>query len=100
MPAFRLQKLLAAAGVASRRGAEDLCSRGIIPVYSLYWPVGGRNHPDYMTRLRSFFETLNLAYADIRRQHGLAIRDEFMSHRSAYMQLECDLDRQPQEAAA
>lgn len=82
------------------RGAEDLCSRGIIPVYSLYWPVGGRNHPDYMTRLRSFFETLNLAYADIRRRHGLAIWDGFMSHRSAYMQLECDLDRQPAGAAA
>ena len=24
------------------QGAEDLCSRGIIPIYSLVWPVGGR----------------------------------------------------------
>jgi len=36
-------------------GAEDLCSRGIIPIYSLYWPVGGRDHPEYMSRFRSYF---------------------------------------------
>ena len=23
-------------------GAEDLCARGIIPIYSLYWPVGSK----------------------------------------------------------
>ena len=26
-------------------GAEDLCRRGIIPIYSLVWPVGGRGLP-------------------------------------------------------
>ena len=75
------------------RGAEDLCSRGIIPVYSLYWPVGGRNHPEYFSRLRSYFEELNVAYRAIRRNHGLNISDGFMCHRCAYMQLECDVDR-------
>ena len=76
-------------------GAEELCRRGIIPIYSLYWPVGGRNHPDYMKRLRSFFETLNLEYSEIRRRHDLKIWEGFMCHRCAYMQLECDLDRSP-----
>ena len=80
-------------------GAEDLCSRGIIPIYSLYWPIGGKNHPDYMSRLRSFFERLNIAYAGIREKNGLAISDEFMCHRCAYMQLECDIDRNHEDAA-
>jgi hypothetical protein len=75
------------------RGAEDLCSRGIIPIYSLYWPVGGKDHPDYLSRLKNFFERLNLEYAAIRGRHGLSIWDGFMCHRCAYMQLECDIDR-------
>ena len=80
-------------------GAEDLCSRGIIPIYSLYWPIGGKNHPDYMSRLRSFFERLNIAYAGIREKYGLAISNDFMCHRCAYMQLECDIDRNHEDAA-
>ena len=80
-------------------GAEDLCSRGIIPIYSLYWPIGGKNHPDYMSRLRSFLERLNIAYAGIREKNGLVISDKFMCHRCAYMQLECDIDRNHEDAA-
>lgn len=75
------------------RGADDLCSRGVIPIYSLYWPLGGRDHPDYFSRLRAYFEALNVAYAELRARHGLSISDEFMCHRCAYMQLECDIDR-------
>ena len=75
-------------------GAEDLCARGIIPIYSLYWPVGGRGHPEYLPRLKAFFETLNIAYRDIRRKYELNIWDGFMCHKCAYMQLECDIDRE------
>ncbi len=74
-------------------GAEALCSKGIIPIYSLYWPTGGRDHADYFSRLMSYFEKLNLEYANIRRRHGLLISDSFMCHHCAYMQLECDIDR-------
>ena len=74
-------------------GADALCSRGIIPIYSLYWPVGGREHPDYMNRLRSYFETLNLRYHELRKQYGLNISEGFMCHRCAFMQMECDIDR-------
>lgn len=74
-------------------GAEDLCSRGIIPIYSLYWPTGGRDHPDYFSRLQSYFERLNREYREIRRRHDLSIWPGFMCHRCAYMQLECDIDR-------
>jgi hypothetical protein len=74
-------------------GAEYLCARGIIPIYSLYWPVGGREHPNYMNRLRSYFERLSLGYQAIREKHQLHIWDGFMCHRCAYMQMECDVDR-------
>ena len=77
-------------------GAEDLCARGIIPIYSLYWPTGGKNHPQYLSRLRSYFEALNEAYQKIRRKHGLSFSPEFVCHRCSYMQIECDLDRAAQ----
>ena len=82
------------------QGAEDLCSRGIIPIYSLVWPSGGRQRPDYHQRIRSYFEALATGYQDIRRRHGLEVADTFMCHRCAYMQIECDLDRQAHEVAA
>lgn len=75
------------------QGAIDLCDRGVLPIYSLYWPTGGRDHPDYFSRLRNYFERLNLGYQDIRERTGLHVADGFMCHRCAYMQLECDLDR-------
>jgi hypothetical protein len=74
-------------------GAEDLCSRGILPVYSLVWPVGGRDRSDFHARIRNYFETLVGGYRDIRRRYGLEIDEGFMCHRCAYMQLECDVDR-------
>lgn len=75
------------------QGAQHLCALGVIPIYSLYWPVGGRNHPEYFSRLKSYFQTLNEHYFNIRRKYGLSIWDGFMCHRCAYMQLECDVDR-------
>ena len=81
------------------QGADDLCRRGIIPIYSLVWPVGGRDRTDYHTRIRSYFETLSAGYQEIRKRHGLTVAEGFMCHRCAYMQLECDLDRTVLEAA-
>jgi hypothetical protein len=82
-----------AAAALALEGAEALCARGVLPIYSLYWPVGGREHPDYMARLRSYFETLHLGYHALRRQYGLSVSDGFMCHRCAFMQMECDMDR-------
>ena len=75
-------------------GAENLCSRGVMPIYSLVWPAGGKHRPDYHTRIRAYFEALCTGYQQLRQQHGLQVSDGFMCHRCAYMQLECDLDRQ------
>jgi hypothetical protein len=46
-----------------------------------------------MSNLMAYFERLNLGYRAIRQKYGLRIWDGFMSHRNAYMQLECDIDR-------
>ena len=74
------------------QGAEDLCARGVIPIYSLYWPVGGRDHPQYMSRLKGYFERLMVGYQEIRERHGLKIWPGFMCTECAYMQMECDMD--------
>jgi len=81
------------AAALALEGAAALTSRGILPIYSLHWPVGGRDHPDYHERLRAFFERLNLGYRALREEHDLRFWDGFMCHRCAYMQLECDIDR-------
>ena len=75
-------------------GAAELVSRGIIPIYSLYWPTGGRDHPEYFSRLQAYFDRLNLEYREIRRRNDTHIWHGFMCHRCAYMQLECDVDRE------
>jgi hypothetical protein len=75
------------------RGAEDLIGRGIIPVYSLYWPPPGRGLPVPIDVLRDYFERLHVGYHAIRRTAGLAVWEGFMSQRSAFMQVECDFDR-------
>lgn len=75
-------------------GVRDLCGRGIIPIYSLYYPVGGKERSDYQSRLQNFFEYVAINYRDIRKAAGLEVWSGFMCHRCAYMQLECDIDRQ------
>ena len=75
------------------RGAADLVDRGILPIYSLYWPPAGRDLPEHLAELRGFFERLQLGYREIRREAKLEIWDGFLCRRCAYMQLECDLDR-------
>ncbi|MBS0365162.1 MAG: hypothetical protein JSR67_04970 [Proteobacteria bacterium] len=88
------------AAATALEGAQDLCRRGIIPIYSLHWPTGGRERPDYHERLRTYFEKLSAGYQQLRARLGLRIHDDFMCHRCAYMQLECDIDRAALRPAA
>jgi len=75
------------------KGARDLCARGVIPIYSLYWPVGGHEHPDYMSNLLGYFTELCSGYAALRSEFDLRFHESFMCHKCAYMQVECDIDR-------
>jgi hypothetical protein len=74
-------------------GARELTARGILPIYSLYWPSPGRDLPVPVPVLRDYFERLHTGYHALRRAAGLRVWEGFMSHRSAFMQVECDFDR-------
>jgi hypothetical protein len=74
-------------------GARTLLDRGVIPLWSIYWPLWGQTHPERLFTLREYFERLNAEYAEIRRQAGVKINDKFQCPGCAYMQLEVDLDR-------
>ena len=54
--------------------------------------MGGRDHPQYMSRLKGYFERLMVGYQEIRERHGLKIWPGFMCTECAYMQMECDMD--------
>lgn len=74
-------------------GANDLICRGILPIYSLYWPLYGKDYHRTLQASRTYFVQINLGYRQLRREHRLPFHDGFMCHRCSYMQLECDLDR-------
>jgi hypothetical protein len=63
-----------------------------MPIYSLYWPPAHKDLSDDFSGLRRFFERLQLGYHDLRRRNGLAFWDGFVTRRSSYMQIECDID--------
>ena len=74
---------------------EYLIPRGIQPVYSLFWKVTGKNRDEEPVYTLDFFLRLNEALRDIRKREGRLINPEFLSRRSAYMQLEPDYDFPP-----
>lgn len=81
-------------GIANAmEGARTLLARGVIPLWSMYWPIWGMTHPERLVTLREYYERLNAAYADVRRQAGVKVSDKFQCRGCAYMQLEVDLDR-------
>ena len=75
------------------QGARTLLDNGVTPVWSLYWPPWGADHRARMAELRRYFDELNVAYATLRQETGVVVNPDFLSHKSAYMQLECDMDR-------
>ncbi len=77
----------------SLEGADDLLQRGIFPIFSLYWPLFGKGSEELLASLRDYFGRVHLGYAELRYKRGMQFNPDFMCHRCAYMQLECDLDR-------
>jgi hypothetical protein len=74
-------------------GARTLLDRGVIPLWSIYWPLWGQTHPERLAPLREYFERLNAEYAQVRAKAGVKINPRFQCPSCAYMQLEVDLDR-------
>lgn len=81
-------------GIANAmEGARTLLSHGVIPLWSMYWPIWGMTHPERLPALREYYERLNAEYAKVRRELGVKISEKFQCSGCAYMQLEVDLDR-------
>ena len=74
-------------------GARELISHGVIPLWSMYWPIWGMTHPERLPALRAYYEQLNAAYAELRKELCVKISEQFQCRGCAYMQLEVDLDR-------
>ena len=71
---------------------EYLIPRGIQALYSLYWRMTGKNRGLEPTYTLEFFLQLGEALADIRQRENRLTNPDFISKRSAYMQLEPDYD--------
>ena len=82
-----------AAVANAMEGARTLLDNGVVPVWSIYWPLWGADHPERMRELRDYFERLNAEYDEVRTKAGVKVNTDFMCHRCAYMQLEVDMDR-------
>lgn len=74
-------------------GAEELCGRGVLPIYSLYFPVGGTSRPGELVDLRRYFEEVLVGYHRLRSRLKLRFSESFMCYRCSFMQFECDIDR-------
>lgn len=71
---------------------EYLTPRGVLPIYSLYWKVTGKNRGEESLYTLDYFLKLNEGLAAIRAREGRFINPEFFCRRCAYMQLEPDYD--------
>lgn len=72
--------------------AEYLIPRGIQPLFSLYWRVGGKSRDEDPYYTLPLFLAINDALAKIRRRENRLINPNFLNRRGAYMQLEPDFD--------
>lgn len=71
---------------------EYLTPRGVIPIYSLFWKVTGKNRGEEAFYTLDHFLKLNEGLAAIRAREGRYINPDFFCRRCAYMQLEPDYD--------
>ncbi|MFN3202231.1 MAG: radical SAM protein [Bradymonadia bacterium] len=71
---------------------EYLTPRGVVPIYSLFWKVTGKNRGEEAFYTLDNFLRLNEGLAAIRAREQRFINPEFFCRRCAYMQLEPDYD--------
>ncbi|MEE2789759.1 MAG: radical SAM protein [Myxococcota bacterium] len=71
---------------------EYLIPRGIQALYSLFWKVTGKNRGEEPAYTLDFFLELGEQLCKIRRRENRLTNPDFISKRSAYMQLEPDFD--------
>lgn len=77
---------------SSLEGAEWLLQRGIIPLFTLYWPRDMVEFEKNSRPIHDYFLELSYEYHKLRKQYKLEIPNKFVCQDCSYMQLDCDFD--------
>jgi hypothetical protein len=77
---------------ASLEGAEWLLQRGVISLFTLYWPRDMNEFEKNSGPIHDYFLDLSYEYYKLRKQYKLEIPERFVCRDCSYMQLDCDFD--------
>ncbi len=77
---------------SSLKGADWLLQRGVISLFTLYWPRDTSEFERKSASIHDYFLELSYEYHKLRKQYNLEIPDKFVCHDCSYMQLDCDFD--------
>ncbi|KHE93992.1 MAG: biotin synthase [Candidatus Scalindua brodae] len=77
---------------SSLDGAEFLLQKGVISLFTLYWPRDASEFEEKSDTIRDYFLELSNEYHKLRKQYDLNIPNKFVCQDCSYMQLDCDFD--------
>ena len=77
---------------SSLEGAEFLLQKGVMSLFTLYWPRDASEFEEKSDIIHDYFLELSNEYHKLRKQYDLNIPNKFVCQNCSYMQLDCDFD--------
>jgi len=77
---------------SSLEGAEFLLQKGVMSLFTLYWPRDASEFEEKSDIIHDYFLELSNEYHKLRKQYDLNIPNKFVCQDCSYMQLDCDFD--------
>lgn len=77
---------------SSLEGAETLLKKGVLSLFTLYWPRDITEFEKKSGPIHDYFLDLSYEYHKLRKQYNLEIPNKFVCQDCSYMQLDCDFD--------
>ncbi len=77
---------------SSLEGAKWLLQRGVLSLFTLYWPRDTSEFEKNSGPIHDYFLELSHEYYKLRKQYKLEIPNKFVCQDCSYMQLDCDFD--------
>ncbi len=77
---------------SSLEGAEFLLQKGVLSLFTLYWPRDTSEFEEKSGSIHDYFLELSHEYHKLRKQYNLQIPNKFVCQDCSYMQLDCDFD--------
>jgi hypothetical protein len=77
---------------SSLEGAEFLLQKGVMSLFTLYWPRDTSEFEEKSDTIHDYFLELSNEYHKLRKQYDLNIPNKFVCQDCSYMQLDCDFD--------